>query len=75
MLSYLFCSIFGYFNYMFGSSLFHVEATSQFKSALTDGNKIVVSVRISKFGRISFTIAFEGRERPPVVDLPPPGIL
>jgi acyl-CoA thioester hydrolase len=43
-------------------NFYYVEATSQFKSALTYGDNIVVSVRISKFGRTSFTIAFEGRE-------------
>jgi len=43
-------------------NFYYVEATSQFKSALTYGDEIAVSVNISKFGRTSFTIAFEGRE-------------
>ncbi|SMC72271.1 acyl-CoA thioester hydrolase [Desulfocicer vacuolatum DSM 3385] len=43
-------------------NFYYVEATSQFKSALTYGDKIVVSVNISKFGRTSFTIDFEGRD-------------
>jgi len=43
-------------------NFYYVEATSQFKSALTYGDQIAVSVTISKFGRTSFTIAFEGRD-------------
>jgi acyl-CoA thioester hydrolase len=42
-------------------NFYYVEATSQFKSALTYGDEIAVTVNISKFGRTSFTIAFEGR--------------
>ncbi len=43
-------------------NFYYVEATSQFKSALTYGDEIAVSVNISKFGRTSFTISFEGRD-------------
>ncbi|ACN15692.1 putative thiosesterase family protein [Desulforapulum autotrophicum HRM2] len=42
-------------------NFYYVEACSQYKSALTYGDEILVSVTISKFGRTSFTIAFEGK--------------
>ena len=43
-------------------NFYYVEACTQFKSALTYGDGIAVSVTISKIGRTSFTIAFEGRQ-------------
>ena len=52
------------FNWFIDNNMnfYYVEATSQFKSALTYGDEIVVSVHISNFGRTSFTINFEGKE-------------
>jgi len=43
-------------------NFYYVEACTQFKSSLTYGDEIAVSVNISKFGRSSFTISFEGRD-------------
>ncbi|GAB6143611.1 acyl-CoA thioesterase [Desulfocicer niacini] len=43
-------------------NFYYVEACSRFKSALTYGDEIIISVKVSKIGRTSFTTDFEGRQ-------------